>query len=70
MLRQFIYRKVGDFMIFFLVCIKQVLSKFEPQNGEKISNFWGWAKSQLALKKSVFNIWNVKCLVFDAQILL
>ena len=37
----------------FACCIKQLAT--EPQNGEKISKFWGWSRSQFACKKSVIN---------------
>ncbi len=43
-------------MIFFVVCIKQVLSKFEPQNGEKNKQFPGLGQKSTCFffKKCIF----------------
>ena len=49
--------KSWSFYDFFLLCIKQVLSKFEPQNGEKNKQFLGLGqKSTCFLKKKVYVI--------------
>ena len=40
--------------IMYLLCIKQLLSNFEPQNGEKNKQLLGLGPSQVAYKKKVY----------------
>ena len=46
-------RSEGTYFIVYLLCIKQLLSNFELQNGEKNKQLLGLGPSQVAFKKSV-----------------